>query len=74
MEGATNTHTSLPLANSFSLQTAISDCYGLGTLERPRIKFYFASGSPELGTETGSVPDLGVRPSFQVKGTEVLCR
>ena len=74
MDDATNAGTSLPSTDCSSLQTAISDCYGLGTLERPRIKFYFASGSPELGTETGSVPDLGVRPSFQVKGTEVLCR
>merc|ERR1719153_1813775 len=73
MDDVSNVQSShLPTDSSF-LQNS-NTCYGLGTLERPKIKFYFTCGSPEFGTGDGLPPQLGVRPSFQVKGKEVFCR
>ena len=59
--------------HSRSLQTPSLPCFSAGTWDSPRVKFYFTSGCVQLGTETGSMPDLRTRPSFLASQETVSC-
>ena len=48
--------------------------FGAGTLDSPRIKFYFSSPCPAAGVTAGQrLPQRGVRPAFRLKGKELVC-
>ena len=60
--------------NSRSAQTLSLPSFGVGTWESPRIKFYFTSASLQLGTKTGSQPDLETMSTFLASQECISCK
>ena len=47
--------------------------FGVGTLERPIVRFFFTSSCPPLGIEAPGEPDLAGRPAFGCNGETFSC-
>ena len=48
--------------------------FGVGTLERPIVRFFFTSSCPPLGIEAPGEPDLAGRPTFSCLGETFACK
>ena len=48
--------------------------FGVGTLERPCVRFFFTSSCPPLGIEAPGEPELAGRPAFACLGETFACK